>query len=121
MGREPLCIGTSEREWKRVSLLKHERIWDFWKRITWMCCLNKPRMKKMRKMRRMNLKDVHLNFVCKINIERIKIMDGTWFCPNTFHNKRFNVLSAVAIPFLSLFVCADFCVYQSIHLSSDII
>merc|ERR1719195_1259299 len=39
-----LSIGTLEREWKRVSLLKHERIWDFWKRIIWMFCRNKPRM-----------------------------------------------------------------------------
>merc|ERR1711953_1558899 len=50
--REPSCIGMSVREWKRVSLPKHERIWDFWRGITWMCCRNKPRMKRKRKMRR---------------------------------------------------------------------
>merc|ERR1712242_256865 len=31
---------------QRASLPKPERIWDFWRRITWMCCPSKPRMRR---------------------------------------------------------------------------
>merc|ERR1719242_1366056 len=64
--KEPSCIGMSEREWKRESLLKHERIWDFWRRITWMCCRNRPRMKKRTAMNHRNL------YQCKRVIDDLK-------------------------------------------------
>merc|ERR1712207_22403 len=34
----------SVRVWKKASLQRPERIWAFWKRIIWMCCLSKLRM-----------------------------------------------------------------------------
>merc|ERR1719195_445840 len=45
--KEPSFIGMSGKETKAVNGQKFVKIWGFWKRIIWMCCRNKPRMKMM--------------------------------------------------------------------------
>ena len=45
-----LLINSQLREWRRSNFKKQEKIWNFWKRITWMYCMSNRLMNQMMKV-----------------------------------------------------------------------